>query len=98
MEPGFFWVGDESVKNSSLGSEFERCIATGLITPAIDVSSNSSLVKAVPESGSLAFEDSVETECDCLLEELNRYEIENKQLKKLIWEIDAVVKAISTCL
>lgn len=46
--------------------------------------------------GILVTEVSVKAERDPLLEELNRYRIKNEQSKKLILEVNAAIKAMST--
>lgn len=45
----------------------------------------------------LATDDSVRAERDRLLEQLNRFKLENERIMKLILELDAVMKGMSTC-
>lgn len=59
---------------------------------------DSSLTKVAQKYGILAHEDSIKVERNILPKELERYETENEQWKKLISEKDAAVEAISACL
>lgn len=58
-----------------------RGIATGVMAPENEVSMDSPLAGMALKSGLFAAEDSVDAERDRLLEELNRYRMENEQLK-----------------
>lgn len=51
-----------------------------------------------PRSGILATKDSIDAERDRLLEDLNPYKLKNEQLRKVMLVMDALMKAISTCL
>lgn len=66
------------------------------MTPEFNVGRNSFPVGVAPRRGLHASDYSVMMERDCLLEDLNRYKIENEHLMKLMSEKDAVMKAMST--
>lgn len=78
--------------------ESVRGTATGLILSKMDVSVDALTARRALRGGILAYEDNVETACDCLLETLNRYGMENEQLKNLLLDKDAVMTAMCTCI
>lgn len=93
-----FRLVGEGAPNSCPSIESGRSITTGVMAPEIDVRMDSSLAGVALESGFLATEDGVEAERDRLLEKLNRFEMENEQLKKSLSEEEPRMKVISTCL
>lgn len=62
------------------------------------VSTDSPLARVALYSGCIYSEDSIGAERDRKLEKSIRYKMENELLEKLILEIDAAMKAMSTCL
>lgn len=71
---------------------------TGFMAPETDVSLDAPSAAEALRNSRFATEISVEAEFGHLLKELNRFQLENKQLKKLVLEKDSTMKAISTCL
>lgn len=59
---------------------------------------DSSLVVMALKSGHSATKGSVEVEHYLALEKLNRYKLENDELKELILEKNAAMQTMSTCL
>lgn len=69
---------DEDVCDSSLSIHPRRGIFTGVIVPKFVVCENTFLARAALRSGFLASENSFRAECDHVLEEQNRYKMENE--------------------
>lgn len=81
----FSTLEDEGVTITPPSSVSRTGFATGVIVLTIDPSMESSLTGPALKGGLIATENSVKTECERLLKELNRFKWKESSLRNLFW-------------